>query len=189
MLRRALLLAVASGALMAFAPSAHADGAGWGDDVDVMDDAEMGDLRGGIRIGGVDVGFGAVVTTYANGVRALETRLVWTDAGALVTEAIGSLGQRIEAMTPEQRAALGLEGLTGGVVIDDADGVTALAHNISKGSLQNIIVNSASGRDLTQTVDVTITLPSFEMVQQAFDVERFGLRVDADFRHALTNVR
>ena len=185
-MRRALFIATAAAAVLAFAaPARAAEADGWGDGVEVMDDADMAEARGGIRVNGIDVGFGAVITTYANGVRALETRLTWTDTGPIVTEALGNLGQRLDSLSPEQRAQLGLEGVTGGVVIDDADGVTALAHNITKGSLQNIIVNNASGRDLAQDVDVTITLPSFAEVQHGFTNELFGLRVTTDLANML----
>ena len=83
---------------------------------------------------------------------------------------------------------MGLDSLAGlnGVVIADANGVTALAHNVSEGSLQNIIINNATGRDLSQTVEVTLQIPNFEATQNAFDLQRFGLRIDADMRAQLT---
>jgi hypothetical protein len=194
MRRHALLIAVAVVALFALAQPARADepaaaSAAWGEGVQVMDDAEMSDLRGGIRLpGGVDVNFGAVITTYSDGVPALQTLLTWTDTGAFVTQTLGSLGQSLDSLTPEQRTAMGLDSLAGlsGVVIADANGVTALAHNVSEGSLQNIIINNATGRDLSQTVEVTLQIPNFDATQNAFDLQRFSLRIDADMRAQLT---
>ena len=92
-------------------------------------------------------------------------------------------------MTPEQLDALGLDGLNGlgGVVIDDEAGVTALVHNITDGSLQNIIVNNATGRDLSQQVDVTLTLPGFELIQNELATEIFGMRLNDDLSPFLTS--
>ncbi len=194
MKRRALLLAVAVAAFCALAQPARAEettasSAVWGDGVEVMDDSQMADLRGGIRLpGGVDVNFGAVITTYSNGIPALQTLLTWTDTGAFVTQTLGSLGQSLDSLTPAQRSAMGLDSLAGlnGVVIADSNGVTALAHNVSDGALQNIIINNASGRDLSQTMAVTLQIPDFQSTQNALDLQRFGMRIDADMRAQLT---
>lgn len=177
-------------AVFSLATPAHAEDA-WGDDVQVMTDDEMAAERGGIRLpNGVDVGFGAIVTTYANGLPVLQTLLTWSDAGPALASSIGSFGRSIDSMSPEERTALGLEGLQGlsGVVIADADGVTAVAHNVTDGALQNIILNTASGRDLVQTVDVTLTLPKFELAQGAMRADLAGLRVAADLRDQLAGV-
>jgi hypothetical protein len=174
--------------LFATAP-ARADTEAWAD-IEVMDDAEMSDLRGGIAIGpGLDVGFGAVVTTTVNGMPALQTTLTWSNTGAFVTETVGAAGQALNTLTPAQRDALGVGNLggAGGVVIEDEQGVTALVHNVTEGSLQNIILNNASGRDLSQHVDVTLTLPGFDVMQSMLVLERFGMRVDQDMSAALAN--
>src|SRR5262249_9361252 len=136
---------------------------------------------------GVDVNFGAVITTYSNGIPALQTLLTWTDAGAFTTQTVGSLGQSLSSLTPEQRNNLGLSGLAGmeGVVIADDSGVTALVHNVSDGSLQNILVNNASGRDLTQTVNLTLDLKDFQATQSMLDLQHLGMRIDADMRDQL----
>ncbi|HRP12603.1 MAG TPA: hypothetical protein PLK37_16380, partial [Terricaulis sp.] len=140
---------------------------------------------GGLAVApGLEVNFGAVITTYVNGAPALATTLTWSDNSQLVEQTIGALGQSLDALSPEQRAQLGLSGLgdAGGVVIADADGVTALVHNVTDGALQNIIVNTATGRSLSQEVDVTLTLPGFEAVQGALLLERIGIRLDEDMR-------
>lgn len=181
-LRTALL---ATALVMASAASAHASE--WGDGVEVMLDGEMDDLRGGFEINGIQIGFGAVVTSYMNGAPVLTTQLTWTDAGAIVEQTMASVGQRLEDMTPEARAALGVDGLdhASGIVITDEAGVTALVHNITDGALQNIIINSATGRDLAQGIDVTLTLPGFETVQNMLIVERVGLRITQDLSDTL----
>jgi len=178
--------ALATLALFALTPPAFAD-AGWGADVEVMSGEEMGELRGGLAVApGLEVNFGAVITTYVNGAPALATTLTWSDTAQFVEQTIGQIGQSLDTLTPEQRAQLGLESLgeAGGVVIADAEGVTALVHNVTDGALQNIIVNTAAGRDLRQEIDLTLTLPGFEAVQETLLLERIGIRLDADMRGA-----
>jgi hypothetical protein len=175
---RAVLLATVL--VMASTASAHASE--WGDGVEVMLDDEMDDLRGGFEINGMQIGFGAVVTSYMNGAPVLTTQLTWTDAGAIVEQTMANVGQRLEDMTPEARAALGVDGLdqASGIVITDEAGVTALVHNITDGALQNIIINSATGRDLAQDIDVTLTLPGFAAIQDSLVLERFGIHLTDD---------
>jgi hypothetical protein len=177
---RAALLAVVFFA--ACAAPAWADDGGWGDGVEVMSDEDMDAHRGGFEIAGLEINFGATITTLVNGTPALTTTLTWTDVGAVVEETIGAIGQDIGAMSDAQRGALGIDGLenAGGVVIADEAGVTALVHNVTEGALQSIIVNNATGRDLTQDIDVTLTLPGFELIQDALAIESLGIQIDAD---------
>jgi hypothetical protein len=176
---RALLL---SGVLLCLLAAPASADEGWGDGVEVMSDHDMEAYRGGFEIAGLSFDFGATVTTLVNGVPALVTTLTWTDVGAFVDQTVGQVGQNIADLTPVQLTALGLNGLgnAGGVVINDEAGVTALVHNITQGSLQNIIINNASGRDLAQQVDVTLTLPGFELIQQSLVVEAFGIHLADD---------
>ncbi len=172
-------------ASVALAAPAHA--ADWGDDVQVIDDASMDDLRGGFEVNGITIGFGATISTYADGVLALTTQLTWTDAGAIVDQTLGNLGQTIDSLTPQQRAAMGLDGVTGGVVISDESGITALVHNVTDSALQNIILNTASGRNLSQEVDVTLTLPGFEAIQQDLGNQLLGIRLNDDLSHMMSS--
>jgi hypothetical protein len=177
-----LLSLVSAAALFAACAPAHAQD-GWGDGIEVMGDEEMTDLRGGIAVGGIEFGLGATITSTVNGAPVLTTTFTWTDAGAVMEQVLSGVGKDIKELTPEQQDALGLGGLegAGGVVIEDEDGVTAFVHNVTDGALQNIIVNTATGRELGQEVDVTLTLPGFEYVQSELLRERFGLRIADDF--------
>jgi hypothetical protein len=176
--RRLPVTLFAAAAFVALTAPAHAEDA-WGDGVEVMADNEMQSLRGGIRVNGIDIGFGAVVTTYVNNMPVLSTQLTLTDAGAIVSETLGNVGQQLSDLSTDQLDALGLGGLenAGGVVIEDEAGVTALVHNVTDGALQNIIINNATGRDLRQDIDVTLTLPGFEMIQDSLFGERMGIRL------------
>ncbi len=183
---RALLLS--SVFFVAFAAPAAAD-EGWGDGIEVMDAEDLDAHRGGFEIAGININFGATITTLVNGIPALTTTLTWTDVGTFVEETIGQVGENINTLTPEQQAELGIDGLenAGGVIIQDEAGVTALVHNVTEGSLQNIIINNATGRDLAQEIDVTLTLPGFQLIQNALVVETFGIRISDDLAPFLTD--
>lgn len=174
--------------LAALSTPAFAD-EGWGQDVEVMSADDMDAHRGGFEIGRLNFNFGATVTTLVNGVPALVTNLTWTDVGAFVNRTVGQVGRNISDMTPEQLNAMGLNGLNGlgGVVIEDEAGVTALVHNVTDGSLQNIIINNATGRDLAQQIDVTLTLPGFELIQSELTTEIFGMHLNDDLRPFLVS--
>jgi hypothetical protein len=179
-LRIALLSAVAFAALSA---PAFAQDAGWGDDIEVMADEELDDLRGGFTVGGININFGATVTTILNGVPVLTTNITVTDAGRIVDQTMADVGQTLEEIGEEGREALGLDGLgddAAGIIIDDEDGVTALVHNVTEGALQNIIVNTATGRDIAQDIDITLDLPGFDFIQGELTMERFGFRLQDD---------
>jgi hypothetical protein len=179
MIRALLFTACAFAALPA---PAHASTEDWGD-VEVMDDAEMEDLRGGFNVGGIEIGFGAVVTSTLNGVPVMTTQLTVTDAGSIVEQTMNA-GQTLGSLTTEQLAALGLAAFAGmeGVIIDGEGGITAFVHNITNGTLQNILVNTASGQDIEQDVDITLTLPGFDAIQGEFAMERFGMQISDDLQ-------
>ncbi len=158
----------------------------WGGDIEVMADGEMDDLRGGFEIPGtsITVNFGAVVTTVLNGTPVLTTNVTWTDAGAIVDQTMANVGTSLSEMPAEAKEALGLDGLENadGLVIQDEAGVTAIVHNVAESSIQNIIVNTATGRDIEQDIDITLELPGFEAIQGALMTERFGIYLTDDMR-------
>jgi hypothetical protein len=177
---------IAAAAFAALSAPAFASEDAWGDDIEVIAEGEMDDLRGGFEIPGtsVTVNFGAVVTTVLNGTPVLTTNVTWTDAGAIVDQTMANVGISLSEMPDEAKEALGLDGLenAGGVVIEDEAGVTAIVHNVAESSIQNIIINSATGRDIVQDIDVTLELPGFEAIQGALIVERFGIYLTDDMR-------
>ncbi len=169
-------------ALIALGAPAYAEDAGWSD-IEVMADNEMGDMRGGFTVGNLNINFGATVTTILNGIPVLTTTLTVTDAGAIVNQTIADVGQSIDDMTPDQLDALGIGDLgedAAGIVVEDEGGVTALVHNVTEGALQNIIVNTATGRDIAQNIDITLDLPGFDFIQGELTTEHFGFRLQDD---------
>jgi hypothetical protein len=177
---------ISTAAFFALSAPALASEGVWGDDVEVIADSEMDVLRGGFEIPGttISVNFGAVVTTVLNGTPVLTTNVTWTDAGAIVDQTMANVGVSLSEMPEEAKEALGLDGLenAGGLVIEDEAGVTAIVHNVANSSIQNIIINTATGRDIAQDIDVTLELPGFEAIQSALITERFGIYLTDDMR-------
>lgn len=148
-----------------------------------MSDEDLGDMRGGfLTAGGISFDFGAVVRTYVNGQLALETRLTWTPTGPVTEQVTGSL-PGWTPLTPGQIGGLDLSGLSpgsSGLVLSDANGTTALVHNVLNGQLQNLVVNAADNRDIRQDMQVMLALPNFDTMQQDFSVARLGSQIFQD---------
>ena len=87
-------------------------------------------------------------------------------------------------MTAEGRDALGLAGLTNAdcLVIADESGRTGIAHNLSDGSLQSTIINTASAAICAKRSASRCTLPGLEAVQDLITAERFRLRIGDEMR-------
>ncbi|MEQ1808375.1 MAG: hypothetical protein ABL889_00515 [Terricaulis sp.] len=181
---RTLLLSTAF--MVMLATPAWADDS-WASDIEVMSAEDLDAHRGGFAIGNLNINFGATVTTLVNGAPALVTTLTWTETGSVIQQTVGDIGQNIADMSVAQREALGLGGLenAGGLVIDDEDGVTALVHNVTGGALQNIIINNAMGRDISQEIDVQLELPGFEGLQAMFEVQRFAGWITDDIQQGI----
>jgi len=175
-------LGVCAGALLMAQPTLGAPVSPF-DSLAPMSDEDLGDMRGGfLTAGGVSFDFGAVVRTYVDGQLALETRLTWTPTGAVTEQITGSL----PGWTPlvlGQAGGLDLSGLSpgsNGLVLTDANGTTALVHNVLNGQLQNLVVNAADNRDIRQDMQVMLTLPNFDVMQQDFSVAQLGSQIFQD---------
>ena len=81
--------------------------------------------------------------------------------------------------------ALGLSPNAAGVVVQDSSGATQIIHNVTDGALQNILINTASDQDISQTIDVRLELPNFELLQANFIAERFGIHITDDINTAM----
>ena len=175
-------IGVCAGALLLAHP-ALCESASPFDNLTPMSDEDLGGMRGGfLTAGGVSFDFGAVVRTYVNGQLALETRLTWTPTGPVTEQVTGSL-PGWTPLTPGQMGGLDLSGLSpgsSGLVLTDANGTTALVHNVLNGQLQNLVVNAADNRDIRQDMQVMLTLPDFDVMQQDFSVGQLGSQIFHD---------
>lgn len=155
-----------------------------------LSSAELADLRGGFLVaGGIQLDFGAVVRTYVDGQLALESRLQWTNQGAVTTQNIGSVPGAVDlagAMDQALKAGLDIEALGSGqgVLLADGSGATALIQNIGRDGIQNVIVNNADGRDLRQEVEINLALPQLDALQAGSIRDRLTTQMNNDLAAA-----
>lgn len=171
-LRSVLLIACAMAAVAA-APHAMAQETD-PFDMEPLAEEELGNLRGGFfTAGGYTFDFGAIVRTTVDGQPALEQRLTWTPGGATIEDVSG--------MPASQLPGIGGIGLD----LSDATGTTLVGHRLVDGQIQGFIVNSGSNRDIGQDIQINLTLPGFDMVQQDMLAGRLGMRIDVDMSAGL----
>lgn len=139
------------------------------DELEPLADEELADLRGGLLFaGGIAFEFGATVRTTIDGQPALETRLTWTPAGVVVEDLSALTGGPI----PEFHGF--------GLNITDDTGTTLVGHRLLDGELQGFIINTGDNRDIRQEMDVTLTLPGFDIIQRNMLTDRLGFRIGVD---------
>lgn len=170
---RSLLAIACAMTAVAFAPRATAQETDPFDMEPLVDD-ELGNLRGGFfTAAGYTFDFGAVVRTTVDGQPALEQRLTWTPSGAMIEGASGMPASHLP----------GIGGI--GLDLSDATGTTLVGHRLVDGQIQGFIVNSGNNRDIGQDIQINLTLPGFDMVQQNMLAGRLGMRIDTDMATGL----
>ena len=175
-LRAALL---AGACLLAPIANARADAF---DDIDVATDADLADARGGfLTADGITFDLGAIISTYQDGQLALQTQLTWTPVGAVATHIVGEQYQTTADAALQAAAALA----GGGFAVSDASGATRIFQGTDANSLRNLAVTSASNVTLSQDIQVTVTLPGFEAMQNGFALDQLGIRIGADIGELL----
>lgn len=129
--------------------------AGVGPGPSPLHDEELDRLRGGYVVaGGLTLDFGAVTRTLVDGRLALQTEVTWTAQGAQV---VRTGGEAAPVALPA--------GGAGEVAFTTADGLSSVIQRVGPDGLANVVLNTASGRDIRQSTDVTLTLPGFQAVQ------------------------
>ncbi|WP_312164095.1 hypothetical protein [Phenylobacterium sp.] len=138
-----------------------------------LTDEELAAERGGLKLPtGLEVGFGASVRTFVDGALVLETRLVWTDQGAVQSQSPSAIGPGGQGVTLSGAA----ESLPGLVVPGDG-GSTAVLHELNAERIANIVVNTASNRDIRQEVQIDLAIPELTQFQQSALQERANIQM------------
>jgi hypothetical protein len=132
-------------------------------------DTELDGMRGGFLVAdGIEFNFGALTQTLVNGQLAFLTQVTWTAGGAQVTQVVGPNAVQGAAVNAGQIAGLQLQGLTPDQVAVLNGGATAVIEKVTNGTVQNIVLNTASGQTISQSTQLTLSLPGFAQTQQAF---------------------
>jgi len=157
-----------------------------------LSDEELSGLRGGfLTTNGFTFGFGVVIRSYVDDRLALETRMTWTPTGPVTQQTRGDVPGMTDlasALTSLLNSGIDLRnlgGTSGGVALVGGDGATALIHNVTSGQLQNLIVNSASNRDLRQDMELNLYLPDLATMQAASSAHARAAQLTYDLNTSL----
>ncbi len=129
-------------------------------------------LRGGLRVGALDVAFAATVRTVVNGTVVLESTAGLTPGGAMATHS--NMSNTGTAPGTLSFAGVSPSGLAGqaGVVVEDPSGLTTALHSVTREQVLGAIFTTASNQQIRQEINVEVTIANFGRFQ---DVARSAL--------------
>lgn len=130
---------------------------------------ELRAMRGGIIVNGVDFDFGAVVHVLVSNELVAETHLTLNPDGTMsksLTIHNSALAAELINMSQLEGSGIQISGPNGsvGVIISDANGVSIALNNINAGKVFGLLANNAIGRNITQTIDATLTINNFSQI-------------------------
>ncbi|WP_299234785.1 hypothetical protein [uncultured Halomonas sp.] len=134
----------------------------------VIADEEMGQMRAGFNIGGLDADFGARLQTMIDDRVELVSVVNFTQAGpSIVSQTlrdsggvaaqVGSGTLSVTELTPGGVDLTGLADFSG-VALNDSKGFTTALHNITRGAIVSGVVSNASNRNIQQRIDISVRL-------------------------------
>ena len=144
----------------------------------VLEAADLAALRGGFSLRGLEMEFGASLRSFQDGRLLMETLVNVTDRGTRTTTTIPraldtlSPGPDTAARTgsrpPAADRGIELNGLgnAGRVVVNDARGVTASIHEVTRQRILGVLVGRATDTALRQEAQVDVTIRNFSQFQQ-----------------------
>ena len=169
----------------------------------LVDEQEMATMRGGLRIGGLNIEFGVNLRTIINGITQLETAYRLTDAGFalqtanenIITPATTAsdtlsappgrrntlaLGDGIgQSVTDISTGNLNLSGVSDatGVIFTDAQGKTTVAlHQVTRERILSVLASDASNQNIEFDLNVDITISNYSQIRdQILDARRTGI--------------
>ena len=138
----------------------------------------LAELRGGLRVGGLDMEFAANVRTLVNGTLVLESITSLTPGGTMATQSnMPNAGvdpttlSFVSGQGGAQSSALPatLAGLAGqsGVVVEDSTGLTTALHSVTREQILGVIFTTASNQQIRQEINVEVTVANFGRFQDA----------------------
>lgn len=133
----------------------------------VISESELAQLRGGFNIAGMQLSFGAELSTLIDNQIQLVSVLnvsrsgvdlvsqSFSDPSGMATRVGPEAGVRVVDMTP---AGVNLAGLAdfSGVTLQDTQGFTAALHQVTQNAILSGVVSNASGRDIQQRIDINV---------------------------------
>ena len=136
-------------------------------DASIADAAAMDEMRGGLRIGGLDMSFGAILRTVVDNEPLLHTQVTFT--GQQIAPAMSITASPLASMTRHGEsdgiATPALDGAVGASIVDRR-GTTTVLHQVTRTRVVSILANRASGRHISHRVDLSVDVDNFSHFQQ-----------------------
>ncbi|PSJ22675.1 hypothetical protein CVH10_06220 [Halomonas sp. ND22Bw] len=135
---------------------------------EVLPDEGMAELRGGFRLAGMDLNFGAKLTTAINERVRYITQVAFDNAGARVLSStleqsgsepvtqVGGPGGVDAASIGGKIDLTGLSDFSGVLMSDGKGGMTAALHNITRDAIVSSLSTTASGQSISNEIDVSV---------------------------------
>jgi hypothetical protein len=155
----------------------------------VVADAELADLRGGFAIGGLNIALGADIKTFLNGQLALHTTVSWDSQAITQTHLIsGNLTMADAGNLRDQVLASGnIRMQIGSTPVYLANnGQTAITHR-TNGTLQNILVNTASNVNVRQEVNATLDVGGYAGFATGIQNAQLGAQFGGTINNAVAS--
>jgi hypothetical protein len=134
-----------------------------------LSDAELRNLRGGMNINGVDFDFGATVRVFVDGPMVAETALTLNPDGSIArSTTIHDTSSTAPFTSPSQLNGSNLHfgslPSSDGFVISGPNGLSLALNSIKAGDIMGLLANDAAGRNITQTIEVNVTINNFTQI-------------------------
>lgn len=143
----------------------------------VVDDAELAEQRAGFRVGQLDIRLGADIRSYLDGNLVMRTTVSWTDVagGAQQVVTAGLSPAVADEMASRLMSDAGLTLNVGADKVVFANGGQTAFVQRTDGTIQNMIVNTASNVALRQDADIRLDVAGYA----PFRADVVGARVGA----------
>lgn len=137
-----------------------------------LTNAELRNLRGGMIINGVDFDFGATVRVFVDGPLVAETSLTLNPDGSIARSTTIHDTTSTTAFTDASQlngSKLHFSNVPNadGFVISGPNGLSVALNSIKAGDIMGLLANDAAGRNITQTIEVSVTINNFTQINSA----------------------
>jgi hypothetical protein len=157
-------------------------------DAAMLSDKELGEQRGGFTFQGMEIKLGADIRTFLNGELALHTVISMDGNGLQQTQTVSG------GLTLADADALRNNVLSNGAItmnVGDnqvylANGGQTAIYHATDGSLQNVLVNTASNISASQEVTATLEVGGYQMFADTLAADRLSGAIGEDITRAMT---
>jgi hypothetical protein len=129
---------------------------------------QLRQMRGGLRVAGLDIDFGAVVHVYVNNVVVASTVLMLNSRGGMDAATVfpNPTPAGVSLSPFMQDGPVGLGHMSGFAIAKDGQARQSLALNaIGLSKTSGAVVNTIPGMAVRQTIDATLVINNFNAVQ------------------------